>query len=402
MPKAFIILFAALLFIGLPRFAIAAGENVAKGMVIYRSVGIDSPKDYMGALFLTPNPAGGWIEYEIGQTRPLRLERGNIVREIDLQPVFFADFVREEHLMQHTQLLETLQSTASQSPKTATLIKAVTNIIEENIRRFRSGEVRSRRVWISSQNYAKEKERDQEDEQKIIERRQNLKAAYVPAVAKPLLADYEIFTFRAGAMGNLKVSDDKTNVSSALSSFSTQLGKLEAGLKARSKFLPGSYSLNIVTGIYPSESEDGPAVLWAAKGDDLIALDVGVCLKFSQTSQELVNTQEIEQAKFFLSKFDETLFETVVDAIATSKIKAILSPVTLNDDFAALQKKFYGTPAGGVKNESVIMIGRLNTKKGEFTILQKTTARYKAIILVGKPATLADGTVRQFVIAQLR
>lgn len=380
----------------------ADSPGLAKGLVIIRATPSESPSFYTASLFLKPVPAGAWIEYDIGQTRPLRLERGQVVQEIDLQPVFYSDFLREEHLGEHQSLLASLAKLATQSPKTAPMVKAVSAAIEDNIRQYRGGYVRSRGVWMTPRSFADTQQRVQEDEDKIIERRRNLKSDYVPLVAKPLLADFEAFTFRAGVSGNMLVSDDKTNVSSVLSSFSTQLGKLDAGLKARSKFLPGSYSLNIQTGIYPSDSENGPAVLWAAKGEDLIALDMGVCLKFSQSDQQIVNTLEIEQAKFFLSKFDETLFETMVDAVAASKIKAILSPVTLNDDFAALQKKFYGTPAGGVKNESVIMIGRLNTKKGDFTILQKTTARYKAIILVGKPATLADGTVRQFVIAQLR
>jgi len=401
-------------------------KKFAQGMVIYRSVQSDPSANYNGALYTKASPGGAWVEFDVGLGKPLRLENGQIVRDISFvfrrdagavadrlengqmvrgissQSVFESEFTADEHLAFNQQIQSTLTEAAKQSPKLSKLTQAVIDAIQAQIDNYRKDMVRHRGAWIDRNSYAEMIRIQNNDAQKILERLKNLKADYTPAVVKPLLADFDVFTLRAGALSSLRLADTATNLETNNAMFTTSLGKLDATLRSRSKELPGSISIQIDVGLYPSDSIDGPAVLWAAKNDNLVALDVGICIKYSQADQKLINAREVDQAKFFLSKFDDTIFETVADVVASAKIKAVLNPVPLNENYGALQKQFFSSAKGTVKRESVVLIGKLSSKKGEFTMFQKETAKYKAILLVGKPTTLSDGSVRQMAIVQLR
>lgn len=391
-----IIFLSGLVILLSPFAALAESQKFAKGIVIYRDVGLDQPINYKGALFTAANPVAAWVEYETGQPKPLRLEKGQVVRVIDFANVFESDMITDDHLATNLRIQNLLSEAVKDSPSLSKTTNAVNGAIQVQIDKYRRDGVRYRGQWIDRTEYNNLMRQEAADSNVILERRKNLKTTYPPAAAVPLLADFEVFTLKAGTLNKLLSMD---NVSAAPT---MGLGRLDAALKTRSKQLPGSDSMKIEVGVYTSESVDGPAVLWAAREENLLALDIGICIRYAQVDEKLVNTEEIKQAKFFLTKYDDTLFETIVDALASAKIKAVLSPVMLSDNYLALQKKFYSGAGGSPKRESIVLIGRLNVKKGEFTMLQKETTKFKIILLIGKTVALNDGTMRQIVIVQLR
>jgi hypothetical protein len=365
--------------------------KVAQGMVIYRGSGSYKAPTYDGALFTTANPVAAWVEYDVGQVQPLRLEAGQVVRVIDFESILDSEFTTENHLAANQRVQSLVLEAAKDSPKLVAITKAVSEAIQNQINQYRNGMVRHRGQWMDSNDFAKLIKQRGDEEQDITQRRITLRSAFKAEVVKPLLADFDVFNHSASIQSSIKLPGTSTN-----------LGTLDPGLRGRSKMLPGSYSLKIEVGIYPSESSDGPAVLWAARDDNLLALDVGLCIRHGQEDQKLINTTELEQAKFFLSKFDDKLFETIPDVLVAAKIKSVLNPAEIRQDYVTLQKEFFDATGARPTRESVVLIGRLTTQKGDFTMLQKETARYRAIFLVGKPATLNDGSVRQMVIVMLR
>lgn len=134
-----------------------AQSDLAQGMVVYRATLSDGPEYHRAALFRGFQNVAAWVDFDIGQAKPLRVEKGLVVKIIEFEvfdrngnrvPAFSMDIVSEDDIRAIAELRSLLLDTANRSPKLVPTINATCDVLDKQIAEFRAGRVRSRGIWV--------------------------------------------------------------------------------------------------------------------------------------------------------------------------------------------------------------------------------------------------------------
>ena len=134
-----------------------AQESFARGMVIFGATATEPSEYHQAALFKSYQPVAAWYEFDIGGTRPLRVERGHVIKLIEFDAldrrgvqssVFTMDIVSDDDARVITGIQNALSEAASRSPKVKKVVDATNEALGKLISEFRSGRVRFRGEWM--------------------------------------------------------------------------------------------------------------------------------------------------------------------------------------------------------------------------------------------------------------
>ncbi len=134
-----------------------AQESFARGMVIFGATATEPSEYHQAALFKSYQPVAAWYEFDIGGTRPLRVERGHVIKLIEFDAldrrgvqssVFTMDIVSDDDARVITGIQNALSDAASRSPKVKKVVDATNEALGKLISEFRSGRVRFRGEWM--------------------------------------------------------------------------------------------------------------------------------------------------------------------------------------------------------------------------------------------------------------
>lgn len=159
-------------------------------------------------------------------------------------------------------------------------------------------------------SYLKEERNRMSAEKDLVEKESQLNASHIPLVAATLVKDYNQFKSRiADILKKNKFAPSLITVDESIAQSSVNIPEPTPDCKA---------------GIYTSDHEHGPAMVWISKNEKIISACVGVYVLSDAGNNILINKEEIGEAKDLITKIDGRLFEAIPTALAANKIRAIL------------------------------------------------------------------------------
>lgn len=371
----------------------ASGSSFAKGMVIYKATVGEQPHYYSAALFRSTRIATPWMEYDVGESKPLFVQSGFVVQEISFGGMFDADFVNDEQAAACERMQQTLEGASRASPKVVPISRAVIEVIEKQLVAYRSGKVRFGGKWLSREAYLgvmKERTAAEQREKAALaaahassnamsgenrSKAQELENADRQRRAQRKAADDDLAKVDAPGVGKLLLEgyDSLMVDAQALRSAGKRpVGTTEGGFVALSQKLPGGDNGAILSGLHLGNAKGGCAMLWAREAEKLLAADVGLFVETDLLKEALSNSGDVAHGRALLACFDEQLVALIPDVLAAAKIRAVLRTGT----------------------------GR-NVEEA-YSGFDRQTEKHSIRILVGAAQTLDDGSFRQPVIFQIR
>lgn len=155
----FLILIATVASALLPQQASAQSVQAA-GIVISRYSGLDTQSSYNGYAFKSFRDAGAWLSFDIGQTKPLEIEKGNIVKIIHFDfgygNVLAMNILNDTHAEQIAAFSQQLKLETDKMPRVAELVKSTTSLLENQLSMYKSGNVRLDGRWIDKLTWERE------------------------------------------------------------------------------------------------------------------------------------------------------------------------------------------------------------------------------------------------------
>jgi hypothetical protein len=156
----FALFFSACLAAALTAPAANAQSTQAAGIVIFKATNSDTPQYYDGAVFKTLMDIGAWLSFDIGQERPLKIEKGFIVNVIDFNTgagnVFTMNILNDSDAQQIAVFSEQLKAQTAAMPKLLKLVKSTTSLLENQLSMYKSGNVRKDGRWIDKTAWERE------------------------------------------------------------------------------------------------------------------------------------------------------------------------------------------------------------------------------------------------------
>jgi hypothetical protein len=130
-----------------------AQANQAAGIVIYRSAALDGPEFYKGFVFKANRDTGPWLAFDVGQNRPIEIEKGMIVKILDFDiigvgNVLTMDILSDEDVQKVTAHRDYIKSATLKMPKLETLVRSVTALLENQISSYNKGNIRMSGRWM--------------------------------------------------------------------------------------------------------------------------------------------------------------------------------------------------------------------------------------------------------------
>lgn len=134
-----------------------AQESFARGMVIFGATATEPSEYHQAVLFKSYQPVAAWFEFDTGGTRPMRVEKGHVIKLIEFDvldrlgkpsSVFTMDIISEDDVRVITGIQNTLSEAAGHSPKVKKAVDATNEALGKLISEFRTGRVRFRGEWM--------------------------------------------------------------------------------------------------------------------------------------------------------------------------------------------------------------------------------------------------------------
>ncbi|WP_395740613.1 hypothetical protein [Prosthecobacter sp.] len=314
--------------------AAPASSRFAHGFVIYKKVPSDQPVHYGGMLFISSTPGPTYLEYDVGQEKPIFLARDLFVSEINFGALFEADFTTDKHVEFCKGIQAQLNAAARQSPGMAASAKAAVNAIQAEVDRYEKGYVRIRGAWVDRAAHdanakAMEQARmakaaaDKAEEDKIRASMAQL------AAANKVRQDNLAFNYASTAARYLATQEnfdafvgDAVNVAKTGGTLPVPITPDLPGLIELPQYRDATPML---WQIGQSSSETSGAMICAFNDrSQLTAVDIVFYVISDPARHTLLNEQEIEGLKKLLGKFDWQLLDGLPDVLAATRIKAVL------------------------------------------------------------------------------
>lgn len=390
---------AILLFLAMLLTQVYAQEasGFAKGLVIYKATAGEQPEYYSATLYRSSRISTPWMEYDVGQTKPLFVQAGFVIEEIAFGGMFEADFVNDTQAAACSQMQQRLTAAGRSSPKVAAVAQAVNGAIQKQLDSYQKGLVRYKGRWLSKSEYqvaAQAIANAEMERQKALnaaraaasssmttEQRRKAQEEEIAARSSKPRASAETAVIEAvDARGISKVLltgyDDLLDAArTTREKGGRSLSPLEASVISLSKKLPAAEDGAIQSGLYTAGEKGGCAMLWAAQDGKVLAADIGMVIMTDVLKETLQNSSDVALAKAQLARFDEQLIALIPDAIAAAKIRAVLQSSTARAD---------------------------DSSAGGNTVFERSVENQKIEIRVGPLQTQDDGGFRQELLFKLR
>ncbi len=305
--------FTAICALHCASFVGAQNSGFAQGILFYMTPG-DTEATAKATLYRKYRQSAPRSFFDVGAASELAVENGLMLKMIDLNQAFQGNLASDAQRQSLIDLVTTLDAWASRSPKTRDLCNSVNKIINTTIARYDNGEVRLNGVWGSKASYMNSLASAAKAEQDALQKRQkqfeNLKYKYPAKIADYIISERLQFN---QSLKKYVQNSKQSNVGLVL----------DESFKQRSKMIPEP-DAGLEAGVFSSDLESGPAVMWVAADSRIIALRIGFIMELDIESDDLVNTAEMTQAKNFISRINERIYYEVPTCIAASKITTLL------------------------------------------------------------------------------
>jgi hypothetical protein len=147
-----IVLVFLIAWIGIGVGHVAAQAAQYEGLVVSRATLSDTPKYYTGLLFRSYKDTGGWLAFEVGQKKPIEIEKGLIVKLIlfdntGIGNAFSANITTDQDVQRILVFRDYLKSTTADMPTLTKTVKSLCNLLDNDLSMYRSGNIRIGGRW---------------------------------------------------------------------------------------------------------------------------------------------------------------------------------------------------------------------------------------------------------------
>ncbi len=147
-----IVLIFLIAWIGIGVGHVAAQAAQYEGLVVSRATLSDTAKYYTGLLFRGYKDTGGWLAFEVGQKKPIEIEKGLIVKMIHFDNTgignaFSANLTSDQDVQRILVFRDYLKSTTADMPTLTKTVKTLCNLLENDLAMYRSGNIRIGGRW---------------------------------------------------------------------------------------------------------------------------------------------------------------------------------------------------------------------------------------------------------------
>lgn len=313
--------FLHLLLIGLTLSGQALAGTFAEGLVVYLTPG-DTPETAKATLFRKFTYAAPLSYYDIGASAPLAIENGMVLKRVDISFIYGSDLATLEQRLKFEELNYSLKNIMQQHPKAAPICESVLALTNNYLKRYAQGEVRLNANWEPRSAYesreraARQQQMEfQAQKQAYAETQQilagNLKASYTSAVAQLMQKDYARYS------DAVKINLNRVNGTTK------NLGVPDPEVVERSFRITPPSGVD-EAGIYSSEHEDGPTVIWTTRSGNVVSYWLGFCIVTDADNQELLNNNGFGEALAFANKVRPGLIDGILAHVAASRIEQVL------------------------------------------------------------------------------
>jgi hypothetical protein len=130
----------------------AAQAAQYEGLVVSRATLSDTAKYYTGMLFRSYKDTGAWLAFEVGQKKPIEIEKGLIVKLIlfdntGIGNAFSANITSDQDVQRILGFREYLKSATAEMPTLTKTVKTLCNLLENDLSMYRSGNIRIGGRW---------------------------------------------------------------------------------------------------------------------------------------------------------------------------------------------------------------------------------------------------------------
>jgi hypothetical protein len=136
--------------IGVGQVAVQAAQY--EGLVVSRATLSDTAKYYTGLLFRSYKDTGAWLAFEVGQKKPVEIEKGLIVKLIlfdntGIGNAFSANITSDQDIQRILVFRDYLKTTTAEMPTLTKTVKTLCNLLDNDLSMYRSGNIRIGGRW---------------------------------------------------------------------------------------------------------------------------------------------------------------------------------------------------------------------------------------------------------------
>lgn len=123
-----------------------------EGLVVYRATLSDTPKYYSSFQFKSYTDTGAWLAFDIGQKKPVEIEKGLIVKLINFDNTgmgnaFRANITSDEDVQRISIFKDYLKSTTAELPTVTKTVATLCRLLDNDLSMYRSGNLRINGRW---------------------------------------------------------------------------------------------------------------------------------------------------------------------------------------------------------------------------------------------------------------
>lgn len=157
----FVLIFVASLLGAMVAPDLNAKETQAAGIVIYKSVPPDTPQYYNGAIFKTVKDTGAWLTFDVGQDRPIHIEKGLIINVIEFDiagtgNVLTTNILNDSDAQRIAAFSDHLKALTASMPKLANIVKSTTSLLQNQLSLYKSGNIKKDGRWFDKLTWERE------------------------------------------------------------------------------------------------------------------------------------------------------------------------------------------------------------------------------------------------------